>query len=171
VTDRPRPQYGEYASPEEQSQASGTPVEPAIVVPPATAAPLPPLVEYTPPRTWDRVLTAILIAIGAYTVLNYFATLTNLGSVLAQAFTTAGYGEFQSQALANQLGVVATVIIVVLYASSTTLALLSLRAGRVSFWIPVTAGALAFLTVLVVMMVIVFADPGFQAYVESISTQ
>lgn len=170
MTDRPRPQYGEYASPEEQSQASGTPVEPAVS--PAQPAPqLPPLVEYKPPRTWDRVLTAILIAIGAYTVLNYFGTLTNLGSVLSQAFTTAGYGEFQSEALADQLGVVATVIIVALYAISTTLALLSLRAGRVAFWIPVTAGVLAFITVLVVMMIIVFADPGFQAYVESISTQ
>ena len=172
MTDRPRPQYGEYASPEEQSQASGVPATSAAPVEPVTpaqsASPLPPLVEYSPPRTWDRVLTAILIGIGAYTVINYISTLPQLGALISQTFQTVELGDFQRDALADQWGMAAMIAIIVLYALSTTLALLSLRAARVSFWIPLVAGALAFVLVMVIVSVLGFTDPGYQAFVESV---
>ncbi|MGV8886451.1 MAG: DUF6264 family protein [Microbacteriaceae bacterium] len=199
MSERPRPQYGEYATPEDQASASGKPAEPVAsattVTPPHTPphtptptpegvtalthtpegerAPTVPLAPYAPnkkPRAWDRPVTAILIALGLYSVLSYFGTLRDLGAVLSQAFTTAGYGEFQSVEFADDLGLTALVIIIVLFGLSTTLALSSLRARRLSFWIPLTGSVISMIVVVIVMMVIVFADPGFQAYVDSIST-
>jgi len=171
VTDeRPRPQYGEYASSDEQAEAMGKPPEPILAPPTASeridSAKVP--AEVVPaPRPWDRIVTTALIAIGTFAVLTYFPTFATLGETFSQAFTIAGYGDFESESLANSAGVVLNVVMVVLYLLSLLLALRALRSGRRAFWIPLSAGVAFVLVVVVTTVVIMSSDPAFQAYLET----
>nr|WP_262927701.1 DUF6264 family protein [Microbacterium sp. NIBRBAC000506063] len=72
---RPRPQFGEYATPEQQRAAMGLPPEtvapapalaPEPVAPSDGAASAPP----KPRRRWDRFLTFALLAYGLITVIS-----------------------------------------------------------------------------------------------------
>ena len=178
MTERPRPQYGEYATPEDQAAAMGmpervTPTAPLEQAPPVAATPYPGAGVATArtPRTWDRVLTIILLALGAYTVVNYFDTFANLGRVLTETFVASGYEAFQSVDLANQLGVVANIVVMSLFALTALLTIASLRAKRITFWIPLVGGVLAFIAVVVIMAFIVVADPSFQAQVNELGRQ
>jgi len=171
VTDeRPRPQYGEYASPDEQAQAMGVPLEPVLPPPVASErieSAAPPADVIPKPRPWDRIVTTALIAIGTFAVLTFFPAFATLSSTFSQAFTIAGYGDFQSTSLANSVGVVLNVVMVAFFLVSMFLALRALRSGRRAFWIPLTAGVTFFIIVIVAMGAVLLGDPAFQAYIET----
>ena len=169
--ERPRPQYGEYASPDEQAEAMGKVPEPELAPPIPSeridSAKVPG--EVLPaPRPWDRIVTTGLIALGTFAVLTYFPVLATLGDTFSQAFTVAGYGDFQSESLANSVGTVLNVVMVALYLVSLFFALRALRAGKRAFWIPLTAGVGFVVIVTIAAVVIMSNDPAFQAYVETI---
>ncbi|TBN57389.1 hypothetical protein EYE40_08245 [Glaciihabitans arcticus] len=167
--ERPRPQYGEYASPEDQAQAMGTPLEP--VLPPPVAgerieSTVAPDSVIPKPRPWDRIVTTALIAIGTFAVLTYFPTFATMGETFSQAFTIAGYGDFESESLANSVGAVLNVVMSVFFIGSVVLAIRALRAGRRAFWIPLSAGIVFVLIVIIATVVVMTGDPAFQAYLE-----
>ena len=63
---RERPEYGEYATPEEQAEAMGTPTAPfveAAIVEPEALADAAAAVTRPQPRRWDLVLTIALIVV------------------------------------------------------------------------------------------------------------
>lgn len=177
---RPRPQYGEYASVDEQIAAGGIPVEPEPVVTPSPAnatvsdqglvAPDPATrVPGAPPapKQWDFALSVTLLIFGAYTVGSSFAGLLDFSAVLREVYAQAGYGEYTSDGLADGIGIAILVSQAVLYIATLVLTVLRIRAKRVAFFVPLIGGAVAGILMLALVLVAMTADPALAAWVTS----
>lgn len=149
---RPRPQYGEYAD------LPPAPPAPVVEAAPVAAAPR--------RRTWDVVLTTALLLWGVVDVVTGFRAYADLGAGLRAAYEAQGIPAFESDALADQLGMVLNVVRVALLVAAVVVALVQLSRNRLAFWAPLGAGVLAALTLLVFVIVIIAGDPGFAQYVS-----
>ena len=156
----PVPRYGEYAS-----NPYGVPGVPAPAAPPAVSdtavAP-----AYAPPvrkrRTWDVVLTIILLVLG------FFGTIAALGyaaifatpSLLDQTMRSAGFGGFS-----GTIGAAPTVLIashIGLFVVTAGLSTWLLVRGRVVvFWLPLAAGLVAAIVFWVTVVSVILSDPNF----------
>lgn len=176
---RPRPQYGEYATPEEQRSRIQQP-DPALLPPvePVPVAPHPvpngvrgPVAGTArPPFRPDRVITVILLGMGAVNVLFSAQSFFDLSEALAR--TTASMqipGEFTNIAAARTWGAIAAVSLIVGYLVTAFAAWRRLRAGRISWWIPVVGAIVTYVVVVVCVMVPLTGDPAFQQYVSTLS--
>jgi hypothetical protein len=182
--DRPRPQYGEYATPEEVAKLRGdagsvdraagspAPARDAAPVSPPSVAPGAPRVDPTAPaaasgagRTpvWDRILTIVLLVLGG---LN-FATSTpgnlQLGRVLSESAAMLGYDGFTATAAADAAGLWIVVLSGAILLASIVLAMARLRAGRRAFWIPVVGAVLTWIVILVATFSVLLGDASFVA--------
>jgi hypothetical protein len=151
-----RPQYGEYASPDERVAAGGVPLEP--VVPAVVKA------EVTPPekptkRNWEPLLTVALLALGGYTVLTSIPQYLNLGDLLKDVFDQAGYGAYTSVDLARSIGIAIVAVQSVIYVLVVALTIPRLRAKKLAFVFPLVGGALAGIFVFVLLAVAIISDP------------
>jgi len=165
---RPRPQYGEYASSDDQAKAAGIPA-PSFApppVPPAAQHAPPPLGVAGPARRWDILLSYALLAYGAVNVVAGFFQFANLGAVLEQVYTTMGIGTYTPTALAGALGVVINVTNVVLFVLTAIVTTRQLRRGRLAFYLPIIGGVLAWIVSFVCIAVLMLGDPVFSAYVN-----
>jgi hypothetical protein len=189
--ERPRPAYGEYATPEQQAAAMGVHrLEPA-----STAIPLSPPPPYgrtvgpRPPapsagqqfgnqpgaaqptsRRWDLFLTSLLIAYGLWSVISGIAEYSNLSSVAQKFYTTQGLGTFTSSqpSLGTSLGLVINITGLVIFVVVVLLAYRLLRRGRIAFWVPLTGGVLAAIITVVCLMTYMFSDPAFAAHLSNL---
>jgi len=202
VTDtRPRPEYGEYASPAEQAEAMGiTEAELAEVtapknlptpapgpasdaVPPRAssaadqlpppraedAIPLAPPAVATPAadRRWDRAATFAMLFFGVYALVVSVASFRELGPAMQQTTAQFGYGEFTSFALASTFGFWLSIIEPVIFVVTAGIALVRLRAGKLSFFVPLIGGAVGFIVVLVFFAILMYSDPALSAAFQS----
>jgi hypothetical protein len=178
MSERERPQYGEYASVDEQIAAGGIPVEPAPLAPPAgppvgREALAPPLastrVAGEPPvrRSWDVVLTITLLVIGAISVLTSIPGYLGFSEVLVDSYRVAGYGDYTSIALADGIGIGILVCQSVIYVVTVAVALSRLRGRRVAFFVPITGAVLAAVVFVVLVLVAMTSDPGLAAWVSN----
>lgn len=176
---RPRPQYGEYASPEEQrarirqpdaSWAIDTGQAPGSVPAPSPrspAAPAPRAAAAAHPV--DRLVTWVLLGVGLVSVVinvpGYFA----LDQQLAALFTTLGIDEPIADPSGLRLwGAVAAVVLLVGYALTAWWAWAWLRRGRRAFWIPLVGAAVTLVIASVCINGPLTAEPGFIAFTEQI---
>jgi hypothetical protein len=175
---RERPQYGEYASVDEQIAAGGFAVEPDPAAPASRAAAdrLPPPAADTrvagaPPagRPWDLALTTALLVFGAYSVVSSIPELLDYSAGMAQVFETAGVGAYTSTGLADAVGVALLVAHIVIYAVALVLTVLRLRTRKISFFVPLAGAALYALVTLVLTGVALFSDPAYSAWLDSLS--
>lgn len=173
--ERPRPRYGEYATPEEVAEARGPlPVEPTdpvsrLAAPISTAAslraahadtaarPLP--IGVRPPRPANNLITVLLILVGIWNTAESVPSYLDLGPALTQGLERAGYGSVEFGAAAHTAGIVLLVISCVLLLAAAAGSLQLMRMGRRSIWVPVVAAALYLITSLVVMTVVVANTP------------
>ncbi|WP_261164551.1 DUF6264 family protein [Microbacterium sp. Marseille-Q6965] len=147
----PRPQFGEYASPEEQQrriQANPLPVptpapaagaeEPAPVVPVAGSG-------ASTGRLIDRVVTVALLVYG---LLNVIVTIPQLTDYVTYAENLLGMmgvdATLSDPAGGRGWGVAAALVMGLGWLATAALSYLRLRAGRTAFWIPIV-GAVVFL--------------------------
>ncbi len=177
---RPRPQYGEYASPQAQAQAIAGSLPPII---PAPTAPHP-VTAAAPARSagsgvrmggsasrpksrrWDLILSLVLLAYGALNVVAQIFQATDLATVLSRFYTVQGIGTFTPTELSSTLGIVLNVITVVVFLATVAVTSTLLRRGRLAFYVPIVGGALALLVALVFVMVLLSRDPSFTAYIN-----
>ena len=178
---RPRPQYGEYASVDEQIAAGGIPVElePVVTSPttgvtgPADQGLVPPdpstRIPGGPPapKSWDFALSVTLLIFGAYTVGSSIAGLLDFSAVLREVYAQAGYGEYTSDGLADSIGIAILVSQSVLFIATLVVTVLRLRAKRVAFFVPLIGGAVAGLLMVALVLVAMTADPALAAWVTS----
>jgi hypothetical protein len=153
----PVPRYGEYSSnpygvPGVAAPAgpTGSDVAPASVPPRRTR------------RTWDVVLTIILLVLG------FFGTLAGIGyaaifstpSLLDQTMRSAGFGGFS-----GTIGAAPTVLIashIGLFVLAAGLSTWLLVHGRVVvFWVPLVAGFVAAIVFWVTVVSVILSDPNF----------
>jgi len=165
--ERPRPKYGEYAPLPPAGQLP-PPVGPPLANPgpaPRTPQPEEAPVAARSRRTTDIVLTTFLLLVGVYDVVVSSESFTSLGAALATAFEQQGIAGFASQDYADSLGATANVIRAGLLVIAIVCSLLLISQRRLAFWVPLAAGVLAAATVVVCVLLVVIADPGFAAYV------
>ncbi len=157
-TERPPvPQYGEYAPPgyvpPPPSPTDLKPVQHDAVAPGAPGG--------RKRRTWDVVLTVILLVIGllgatigvAYGVI--FTDPATLRDILAQQ----GYPGFDAQPGAAPAVLVISHIVLYLLAVGGSIPLLITK--RIAFWVPLAAGVVAAIIFWSCMFIVVSSDPGF----------
>ncbi|MCS5496545.1 DUF6264 family protein [Cnuibacter physcomitrellae] len=179
---RPKPKYGELAPPgwtwQPPPDPCAAPEKPAEDVgpgrgsapsagwapprTPGTPGPVPgagPAAAERPRRSGDFVATIALLVFGLFSVINNLVTLFDLDAFLRQfaaLYDIQGYspnGEFAAA------GVGVGIFWIVLYLATVWLSVLSLRARRLTFWIPLTAGAVATLSATVLYLVALLSDP------------
>lgn len=180
----PRPQYGEYATPEQLARARGLTLEqlqeqitpPRPVAEPGAAAPAPAAAPTTRPadasaparrrRPVDRPVTIGLLAFGLiYTLLNIPGFLA-LDETMQLTFDMLGYGEFRATDSVATLGVVAVVVQVAIWLAAASGSYALMKRGRAAWWVPLAGGFVTFIVVAVIVSVILLADPTFM---ESLS--
>lgn len=185
---RPRPAYGEYATPEEQRariaqpdvtahfEAGQAPVAPAAgtrsVAPAAAsgAAPGDPTNPAARVHPVDRIITIGLLAFGAVNVMFSAFSYFDLATVANNAMQVLGVdGEFTNTESAGLWGPIAAVTLVVGYLVAAVLSLRRLRAQKITWWMPLVGAVLTYLVVYICLTIPLASDPAFMQYVTSIS--
>lgn len=163
-----RPQYGEYATPEEQRARAGLP--PVEQVSTASApAPAPPLQQPAvgpaaarPRNRAGVMITAVLLGVGLMNVLYSIPEFLDLSSTLEQTLKLlGGDGSFSNFAAAKTWGVIALVVMLAGYGLTLWLALRRIRSGRSSWWVPLVGFVVTMLVVSVCVSVPMLGDPVF----------
>lgn len=194
---RPRPQFGEYASPEEQRARIAEPIDEqraeelgiAPVIPVDHRHTEPTLREQTRqtpaqgtsgapqspeeasggrrPVTGDRLATSLLLGLGLIGLIVTMPNLLDLPGLIRPALVQLGVSGYSSDSLASAMGVLALGLQIAIWIGAVLLSLRSLRAGRLTFWIPLVAGVAANIVVIVCLAIAMGADPAFMEYVRS----
>ena len=152
----PVPRYGEYANP-----GYAPPAYSAEPVPPAQPAPF--YVQPAGPRprrTWDLVLSIVLLVVGLFGVLLAIFNAATIDFQMEALYEEYGVSQAYKAGPATAIG--QAVIIVshlLLYVVAILVTLLLIRKNRVAFWVPLSIGALAFLVFFGTIMVLVLTDP------------
>lgn len=168
-----RPQYGEYASPEEQRARAGLP--PLIADPAPAAAPSPaparahgrgarPAPQGTPAHPVGRLVTLVLLGFGLVNVLSSIPQFVNMSTTLSESMSLLGLeGEFSNFAAARTWGVIAVVVLLVGYAATAWLSFRQMKRGRVAWWIPLVGFVITMSLVSGCISVVMLGDPAFTA--------
>ncbi|MEJ1087246.1 DUF6264 family protein [Microbacterium sp. Mu-80] len=166
-----RPQYGEYATPEEQRARAGLPplgAEPAASdspasVPPAPTAPTaPPAAGIARANPVNRVVTIALLAIGLINVFSSIPGFLDLSTTLGLSMEMLGVeGDFSNFASARTWGVIAVAVMLAGYAATVWLAFRRLARGASAWWVPLAGFVVTMLLVSVCVSVPMMGDPAF----------
>lgn len=166
---RPRPQYGEYATPEEQRARIRVP-DPALMEPVPVATPESASApEPTPPaprprrgagRLADRIATWALLGYGFITVLSSVSALVDYGAFAATFLDVLGVdAQLADPAAGRGWGIAAAIVLAVGWLLTAVLSWAGLRSGRVSFWIPIVGGIVFNIASGTLVLVPIMSDP------------
>lgn len=157
---RPAPQYGEYATPEEVAALRGTPPEPAV--PPPAVAPVdaaPRRAAVAGARRFDRPVTIALLLFGLINFVQYVPIVLDFDTFLERATVGTPTEPIDFGEAARVGGFVLFGVTLALLLIALLVSVLRLRRRRVAFWVPLTVGALAVLTWVLVLIAIVVQTP------------
>ena len=175
---RPAPQYGEYATPEEQRAAIREPA-PSFAyddAAPAVPRPVAPPQQSTrpmhattraaqPTRRADRVITLILLAYGLVTVISAVAQLWHFADFAQTWMRVAGIaGEFTNIAQGDLWGRIGAALLVLGWLATAIVSLRVLSRGRISWWIPLVGAIVTYTALTACLMVPLFGDPAIAAH-------
>jgi Family of unknown function (DUF6264) len=135
--DRPKPQYGEYATPEQQAAAMGHAYVPPAPEPPAAAPVQAPVYSGRPSGYANRFLTIFLLALGALSLFSNVPAYLNLATTVKGFMTASGASSVPVPSSINAAGVPILIANVVIYAATVLLSAFALRRGRPAAYIPV----------------------------------
>lgn len=178
---RPRPQYGEYASPEEQRARIARPditdalqsgTHPAAAPAPAAAAASAPGASARPTgwRMADRMITIGLLVYGLLNLLFTAPRLFDFTNSADEYLSLLGVQEpFTNVAAAQVWGPIAGGVYLAGYVVTALVAWRMLRRGRIAFWIPLVGAAVTLTLVAMCLTVPLANDPAFLDFVGSLS--
>lgn len=167
---RPRPQYGEYATPEEQrariQQPAAAPSPHHSSLPPSVPGHAhPPTAPATtaaarPTRTADRIITLALLAYGLVTVLSAIPQLWDFTGFAQTWMQVAGIdATFTNTAQGELWGRIAAFVFIGGWLLTAVLSWASLAARRLSWWIPLVGAIVTFIVATVCVTVPLVGDP------------
>ncbi|WP_440711195.1 DUF6264 family protein [Herbiconiux sp. YIM B11900] len=185
--ERPKPKYGELAPegwvwqpPKDAVPEVGTPAAPAAQTPPA--APVVPSTRpvdagvpgsanvapgAVPARRGDRIATLILLAAGLLATVNMVTSFLTLPSVMQQFMDLQGIaGVYSGDATASSAGAVGAAVLLAVYALTALVSVQRLRAGKLTFFVPIIGAVLGLLINIVVVVVALLADPSILAAMQ-----
>lgn len=174
--DRPstRPQFGEYATPEEQRRAIKVPdvhsePESAVAEPVSPKQPDQKAGSDAVAAAPDRLATYTLLAIGLFSALSTVPMLLDLPATITRAYAQLGVSDFTSDATASVVGWVVLVVQFGLWVLALLLSLRQIGRGKRSWWIPLVIGVVANLILIVSLMILMMIDPAFTEYVNTMT--
>ncbi|MCR2784372.1 MULTISPECIES: DUF6264 family protein [unclassified Microbacterium] len=170
VDPRPRPQYGEYATPEEQrariARPDATDALEAGVSPEAVASdhavPAAPATTSAarPTRTADRIITVILLGYGLLTVLVSAPQMIDVGTFAQTLFQTLGVdAQLAEPEGVRAWGIAGASVLVIGWLLTAWVSWRSLRAGRLTWWMPLVGGIVCNLVSGTLMVIPIINDP------------
>ena len=167
---RPEPRWGQYAPTPPGSPSAAVlpePVGPAVDLPPPVAATV---VASSRARSslFDVAATVALLGLGVIDVVSGIGQYADLAPALREVYTQQGFGEFTSDALALTVGLIINIARSVILAVTIVVSLVFISRRRRAFWIPLVGAALAFLTVVVCLVVLMASDPALASYLEGL---
>jgi hypothetical protein len=164
--ERPRPQYGEYATPEQQAHAMGKrPIPPLRQLPEMPPSPDPANRVLDPaegigsaPRATghpvDRVFTIVLLGLGLFQLLDSIQGYLDFRVALNQLATEFGLN-YAAPAAATQAGYWILASNVVLLVLTAVVAIRFVRRSRISFYVPLIGYVLFEIVMVTIVMTIV----------------
>lgn len=176
--DRPRPQYGEYATPQEQAKAIAK-----SQPPPSRAEPPAPLAENrfsTPPpavgspepvrarrSSAERLATIFLLALGLVYLVSGAPSYLALPATLDAVYEQWGIGSYAATGFASAIGIAVVVSQALVWLAIAFIAVRRLRKGRSSWWVPIAGAVVTFVVTVILMAVVIMSDPAFTTYLTS----
>ncbi|WP_375383807.1 DUF6264 family protein [uncultured Microbacterium sp.] len=182
---RPRPAYGEYATPEEQrariqqpdltyaletgqdpervKSAPGAPAEPHAPAP--DWVPLPPNVDAAAAsragrRRIDLTVAMVLLGYGLVQVILTSIQTLNFSAFAQQFMTLAGIsGDFTNVDQGRTWGWIGAIAFSVGWILTAMIVFLRARRGRTVWWVPLVGAAISFILLTVCLMVPLLSDP------------
>lgn len=173
---RPRPQYGEYATPEEQRARIQEPApwqrEPAAPImtdAPVDSIPSAPVVAEKRQHPVDRIITFALLAYGLVNVIASIPAFLDYGAYAEAMLGLMGVdAQLTDPAAGEPWAIAAVVVLAVGWCVTTALSVWSMRRSRVSWWIPVAGGIVFSMTAGALMVAPLMNDPAvWQALLDS----
>ncbi len=167
---RPRPQYGEYATPEQQRASIREPVRESVAAPVIVASPVAPAgasPASTPVRrrTVDRIFTFALLAYGLVTVISAVPQLWDFSAFAETWMGLAGIdGTFTNTAQGDLWSRIGAGVFALGWALTAFFGWRSVVAGRLSWWIPVVGAAVSFVIVSICLTIPLVGDPAISAF-------
>jgi uncharacterized membrane protein YhaH (DUF805 family) len=186
---RPRPRYGEYApegwvspvptadaappAPQgEQAPVASSGTQPWVQPPQqgqgrGGAQPYPGQPTGAPVlstgRRVDRIATFVLLGLAGYNVISNVVLVSGFSRSLLSAFTAAGYpvDDFSRQAELQQAGGAIAIVSLVVFVPMIVLTVRRLRAGKITFWVPLVAGVVVTVVQMVLVLSVFLGDPAF----------
>lgn len=125
--------------------------------PPATPAAL------STGRRVDRVATFVLLGLAGYNVISNLLLVSGFSRTLLSAFSAQGYpvDDFSGQAALQQAGAAIAIVSLVVFVPMLVLTLRRLRAGKLTFWVPLVAGAVVTIVQMVLVLSVFLGDAAF----------
>jgi hypothetical protein len=174
--ERPRPQFGELAPPgwvwhppadadrldtarkpepeEEQPEPSTAPVfGPAGPRPQAQAG------AATGTPTWNLTLTVLLGVFGFFGMSYSIATLQAIPASMQLLHSTNGLGEYTPAPIVGTLVLVGSILMAAVWVVSAAVSAWLLIKRRLSFWVPLVAGVVAMVALLIFAGAVLATDP------------
>jgi len=176
-TGRPQPQYGEYATPEEQRARIKQPppemdhahahvalphVTPSYAHPPTAPATT---AAARPTRTADRIITIALLAYGLFTVVSAAPQLWDFTGFAQTWMQVAGIdATFTNTAQGELWGRIAAFVFIGGWLLTALLSWASLAARRLTWWVPLVGAIVTFIIATVCLTVPLLGDPAISSH-------
>lgn len=181
---RPRPLYGEYATPEEQRARIHRPD--ASLALEAGMSPEVPAGRFAEPTrqavtgasaqkraagagsTADRVVTIGLLAYGLINAVMSAIALADFPSVATTSMQMMGIpGQFTNVEQGRLFGAIAAVAIVVGWAVTAAFSWRRMRTGRITWWVPLVGAVVSYAVVYALLAPAILGDAAFIEYLRS----
>lgn len=175
-TPRPRPQFGEYATPEQQRahirEPAPEPPAPAITPRPPLGAPAAPMPTepVRRPRQVDRLITLMLLGFGLVNVVLQLPRYLDMAGYAGELMKILGIpGSFTMTPAAQTWGLVAAVVYAVGYLLTALVSMRRLRSGKLTWWVPLVGAVVTSLAAGICVWVPLMSDPAFTAYFQQMA--
>ncbi|WP_427869401.1 DUF6264 family protein [Leucobacter luti] len=119
------------------------------------------------PRTGDRVVTILLLVFGAFGALNIASSFFALGNQIRLMATMIGLENVEPAGWVNTLGTVSGLATLLLFALTAIYSIQRMRAGKIAFWVPLAAGGIAFVLLMVIPMIAMTSTPEIMQAINS----
>lgn len=182
---RPQPEFGQYATPQEQANAIAKSLPTPNITPTAKtqsehggsrAAKIPPAPapRSIDPKTaqargvrGDRLITMILLAVGFAYTLSGIPTYLSPQNSINLMYKQMGIGTYVATGATSGIGVAVIATQLLIWVLAAIWAFRQIRRGHASWWIPILAAVITVLVSAALLAVLLMADPAFTKFITA----
>lgn len=162
--ERPKPLYGEYASEEERALALKRSGASPLAEPKESrtgSSPRPtPASTLNRRNSVDRITTVFLLAFGAVFILGGAPNYLNFGGMLRETLQGFGVSDYPVTEQAAGFGIAMLASQVIFWIAAAVLSYRRIARHALAWWVPILAGVLSFVVLVVLLGSLLATDPG-----------